>query len=80
MRLILARNKQEALPYVRPGDKYLGILPDDLFGHSDCDLMEVGNFWVRPDFKIEEIYYYCKSHNISMSQQIKIYFNGLISY
>ena len=76
MRLILARNKQEALPYVRPGDKYLSILPDGLFGHSDCDLMEVGNFWARPDFKIEEIYYYCISHNISMSDQFKLAARG----
>ena len=75
-RLLLARTKEEAMPYIRPGDKYLGILPDDLFGRSDCDLIEVGNFWARPDFKIEEIYYYCISHNISMSDQFKLAAKG----
>ena len=68
MRLILARNKAEAWEHIRPGDKYLAILPDDLFGHASCDLLEVGNYWARPDFKFEEIYHYCISHNISMSK------------
>lgn len=71
MRLILAQNKAEAWSYMRPDDKYLAILPDDLFGHADCELLGVGNFWLRPDFKTEEIYYYCIGHNISMSNNLK---------
>lgn len=71
MRLILARTADEARRVMRLGDKYLGILPDDLFGHCDCDLMEIGYYWARPDFKAGEIYYYCKSHNITMSRKFE---------
>ena len=71
MRLILARTRARALPYMRPGDKHLGTLPDDLFGHYNCDLVEVGDYWARPDFKGGEIFYYCISHNITMSKSFK---------
>lgn len=67
MRLILAGNHQQYLAVARPGDKYLAVLPDDLFGHHNCDLIEVGTFFEKADFEPAEIYYYCKSHNISMS-------------
>ena len=66
MRLILAGNAEQARIVLRRGDKYLAILPDDLFGHANCDLIEIGTFYLRADYKPEEIYYYCKSHNISM--------------
>lgn len=71
MRLILARTKAEAWEYLRPDDKYLASLPEDLVGHCNCDLLEVGNFWARGDFKAEDIYYYCKSHNITMSKDFE---------
>ena len=70
MRLILAGNKAQAWDVMRPDDKYLAALPEDLLGHCNCDLVEIGTYWLRPDFKPEEIYYYCKSHNISMSNSI----------
>lgn len=71
MRLILAGNYEQFRQIARPGDKYLATLPDDLLGHNNCDLVETGTFFVRPDFKPEEVYFYCVSHGISMSLQIK---------
>lgn len=68
--LILARTINQARTVMRPGDKILAILPDDLFGRADCALITVGDFWARPDFKPEEVYFYCKSHNITMPQSI----------
>ena len=67
MRLVLAGNVEQAKAIYEPGDKYLACLPNDLLGHTDCSIKETGTFYFRPDYKPEEIYYYCKSHNISMS-------------
>ena len=71
MRLILAGNYQQFRDIAKPEDKYLAHLPDDLLGYNSCDLIEEGTFFLRKDFKPEEIYYYCISHNISMSNTIK---------
>ena len=71
MRLILAGNAEQAKSVYCSGDKYLAILPNDLFGHSDCNLAAVGTFYMRPDYNQNEIYYYCKSHNITLPEWLE---------
>ncbi len=71
MRLILAGNVEQARMIYKPDDKYLASLPDDLLGHADCPLIETETFYLRADYEPEEIYYYCKSHNISMSEWLE---------
>ena len=72
MNLVLAANYKEfkQSPFNNLDHKYLGVLPDDLIGHSNCELIAYGRFWMRGDYKPEEIYSYCKNHNISLSQVI----------
>ncbi len=72
--LVIAGNHDEFLEggFKEGRDKYLAILPEELLGTSNSQLVVYGTWTRRGDVKPEEIIAYCQTHNIRLPSELTI--------
>jgi len=67
MNLVISGSHEQFLSRLNNKEEtYIGNIPNDLYGHIDCNLILDGTWYAHKDYDDNFIQGYCLTHNIKI--------------